>query len=124
MVAPRLTNSIAYSTWKSRPSGEKTVIARSYAPGAANTDIILTSLYYTLFTVSYNNYTKNLSYRSKFLGEFLSCDFVVGVSCDFCVCVYCCWVAADGVFGFFGLFFLGEDDNHFKEIENLKTKWC
>ena len=28
--APRFTVSIAYSTWYSRPSGEKTVIARSY----------------------------------------------------------------------------------------------
>jgi hypothetical protein len=35
---------MAYSTWKSLPSGEKTVIARSYAPGAANTDIIYTSV--------------------------------------------------------------------------------
>jgi hypothetical protein len=41
-------------------------MARSYAPGAANTDIMLTSLYTIhFFTVSYNNYTKNLSYKSK-----------------------------------------------------------
>ncbi len=53
MVAPRLTSSIAYSTWKSRPSGEKTVIARSYAPGAANTDIMLTSLYLFAFSQSH-----------------------------------------------------------------------
>jgi hypothetical protein len=66
MVAPRFTSSIAYSTWKGRPSGEKTVMARSYAPGAANTDIMLSSLYTIhFFTVSYNNYTKNLSYKSK-----------------------------------------------------------
>src|SRR5688500_324879 len=30
-VVPRFTASRAYSTWKRRPSGEKTVIARSYA---------------------------------------------------------------------------------------------
>src|SRR4030065_43397 len=41
IVAPRFTSSMAYSTWKSLPSGENTVIARSYAPGAANTDITL-----------------------------------------------------------------------------------
>src|SRR3972149_3911645 len=37
-VAPLLTVSLAYSTWNKRPSGEKTVIARSYAPGTANID--------------------------------------------------------------------------------------
>src|SRR6266571_9527490 len=37
-VAPRLTVSLAYSTWKSLPSGENTVMARSYAPGTANID--------------------------------------------------------------------------------------
>src|SRR4030065_2944485 len=56
IVAPRFTNSIAYSTWKSRPSGEKTVMARAYAPGAANTDIhsFLTA-YPNLLLVSYGN---------------------------------------------------------------------
>jgi hypothetical protein len=68
MVAPRFTSSMAYSTWKSRPSGEKTVIARSYAPGAANTDIMLTSLYSIhFFTVHIITILKTFPIKAKHL---------------------------------------------------------
>ena len=40
VVVPRLTASRAYSTWKSRPSGEKTVMARSYAMWPACIEIV------------------------------------------------------------------------------------